>query len=250
MTTDNPETFRPYVATITGAYLRGLLQIAKRAEHDVRYYLRGVYMDPAGYAVATDGHVLLAARVKFARGEGRLTLGSGNDGGFIVPTSVIQTALRSGGRKLVDRWEFQLSARRVEHDNVAYTRAEIAGPETATSFAPIDGTFPGWRQIVPRYTGQAPAPFPVWAAFNPELLCALHGAFHAMGAPRTWSAVPLPSAPDSAAWVPAPHPNILGVVMPLQGPCPVDGAKAGAELAAFLCADQEPQPAGETADAA
>lgn len=92
-----------------------------------RYYLQGVHFEP-GAAVATDGHILTAAELDYSGPH------------VILPVSVkLRAALK--GKK----------ADTATYADGLWTVRTVTGAtlhiEEAT---PIDGTFPGWRNVVPR----------------------------------------------------------------------------------------------------
>jgi DNA polymerase III subunit beta len=86
----------------------------------VRYYLNGVYVDPKGFLVSTDGHRLFC-------GKFDLTDVPAFDG-WIIPSDAIKRAL---------------TGYRVETITIAPDRVG------AILCAPVDGNFPDWRRVVP-----------------------------------------------------------------------------------------------------
>jgi DNA polymerase-3 subunit beta len=122
-----------------------LLKAANLAasKEQVRYYLQGVAVqaDAKGsYLVATDGHRLLAFRQSGA-------CYGGDPIDIIIPSDII------AGIKLNKHIETAELTR--ESDNA--WRLDYCG--TSIIFAPIDGTFPEWRRVVPETTDGAPAQF-------------------------------------------------------------------------------------------
>lgn len=109
------------------AYLKAALIPASTEK--VRYYLMGVYMDPAGFAVATDGHRAFVARIEPFDGEG-----------YIIPADAVKRALTG-----------------YKDAEIEVTRERVG----AVQYVPVDGTYPDWRRIIPAdMTG-------VIAQFNP-----------------------------------------------------------------------------------
>lgn len=102
------------------------------SKEETRYYLKGVAVQagPRGvYLVSTDSHRLLAFRQ------------SADDTppvDIIIPADVI-------ARIKLDR---HVEDATLTRDGDTQWRIDYCG--TAISFAPIDGTFPDWRRIVPR----------------------------------------------------------------------------------------------------
>lgn len=106
---------------IAGSKLKALMRFA--GDKDVRYYLNGIYFDPAGFAVATDGHRLMAVHIEpFAAGVP----------GFIVPRAVVEAALKRQKGMAKYRYTFGVDA--LTFDGVSYT--------------PIDGRYPDWQRVV------------------------------------------------------------------------------------------------------
>ena len=123
--------------------LKALLRFV--AVKDVRYYLIGVNFEPEGYAVATDGHTLMAVRCEPFSGDS-----------FIVPSAAAKAA-------------FSLNKKPPE---IAVSREAIGG----VAHTPIDGKFPDWRQLVPT------APSGDIARFDADYLARVKAAFRDMGA--------------------------------------------------------------------
>jgi len=86
-----------------------------------RYYLRGVYLAPPGHMVTTDGHRMFVARL-----AEQPTID------VIVPYDAVAAALKMAGARAKDI-EIDLAANRIGQ----------------IQFAPVDGTFPVWRRVVP-----------------------------------------------------------------------------------------------------
>ncbi len=111
------------------------------SKEQVRYYLNGVAVQagPRGlYLVATDGHRALAFRQ------------SGDDlpeVNIIIPADIIAGIKPPKGVDIVYLTKESESRWRID-----YCGASI-------SFAPIDGTFPDWRRIVPKETSGELAQF-------------------------------------------------------------------------------------------
>jgi hypothetical protein len=121
---------------IAGRFLRALLHIAPEVE--TRYYLCGVYFDPTGYAVATNGHMLLAVKIDKFDGEG-----------FIVPRDVISARLKA------------MTLAKSRRYTVIVSPTEIDGE----AYKAIDGKFPEWQRVIPR------KPSGEHALYDPEYLC-------------------------------------------------------------------------------
>ena len=103
-----------------------------------RYYLNGVYFDPAGWIVATTGHVLFAAHVPaVADWAGK---------GVIVSGKQLATAVK--GRSPIN-----FAALELDRGNV------LVNACGSIALAPvIDGAFPDWRRAVPGDCNGDPVP--------------------------------------------------------------------------------------------
>ena len=91
------------------------------SNEESRYYLRGIHLSTSGHMVTTDGHRMFVAR---------LTEQPAAD--VIVPYDAIAAALKMVGARVKE----------IEIDLVANRIGQI-------TFAPVDGSFPDWRRVVP-----------------------------------------------------------------------------------------------------
>jgi DNA polymerase-3 subunit beta len=89
------------------------------SSEETRYYLRGVHLATSGHLVTTDGHRMFVAR-----------LAERPAADVIVPYADVQAALKLAGARCKDL--------EVTPDRIG----QIA-------YAPVDGTFPDWRRVVP-----------------------------------------------------------------------------------------------------
>jgi len=120
-----------------------LLKVAAlvASKEETRYYLKGVAVQagPRGaYIVATDGHRALAFRQS---GDALPEIN------IIIPADII------AGIKL----NKHIDEATLTRESDTHWRIDYCG--TATIFAPIDGTFPDWRRIVPKETSGETAQF-------------------------------------------------------------------------------------------
>jgi DNA polymerase-3 subunit beta len=100
-----------------------------------RYYLNGVYFDPRGFIVATDGHRLFCAKIEAWDGDS-----------FLIPNDMLKRAM-TGNKALI----------------VEVTATSIDG----VAYVPIDGTFPDWTRVIPQeLSGET-------AQFNPAYVADL-----------------------------------------------------------------------------
>jgi DNA polymerase III subunit beta len=123
--------------------VKALLRFA--AVKDNRFYLVGVFFDPQGYAVATDGHAMLCVRIpSFTHATG-----------FIIPSATLKAAL--GLNKKI----FEIAVTENLCGGITYT--------------PIDGRFPDWRRVTPT------AADGTVVTFDPDLLARVKAAAMDLG---------------------------------------------------------------------
>lgn len=172
--------------------LKALLRFA--AVKDVRYYLIGVNFEPEGYAVATDGHTLMAVRCAPFSGDS-----------FMVPSTAIKATL-SLNKKLPE---------------IAVSREAIGG----VAHTPIDGRFPEWRRLVPT------APSGDIAMFDADYLARAKAAFLDMGATLLAAAgMSVAHNGDGPALLSVESIDALMLVMPVR----VDNFDVAAKAQEFL----------------
>jgi DNA polymerase-3 subunit beta len=119
------------ILTIPTAYLKAALICASTEQ--ARYYLNGVYVDPKGFIVSTDGHRLFCAQIDLGD--------QAPFDGWIIPRDAIKQALNGYKGDVIE---------------ITQTRVGVV------SCRPIDGTFPDWRRAMPEKE-----PTQVPAQFNP-----------------------------------------------------------------------------------
>lgn len=120
----------PNSIAVPTAMLKAALVCASTEQ--ARYYLNGVYVDPKGFLVSTDGHRLFCGKIDISDAP--------PFDGWILPRDAIKRAL--AGHKA---------------DLIAISPAHV-GDLACRS---VDGSFPDWRRVVPtELTGET-------AQFNP-----------------------------------------------------------------------------------
>ena len=128
------------------------------SKEETRYYLKGVAVqaDAKGaYLIATDGHRLLA----FC--QSRECYG-GEPVNIIIPADIV------AGIKLNKHVEIA----ELTQESATHWRLDYVG--TSVIFAPIDGTFPDWRRIIPKETDGKPAQFnPAYVGYFAKVTKAL-----------------------------------------------------------------------------
>lgn len=206
-----PEAPKPVNVTINLKYLRALRHIA--AEHDIRYYLNGVYVkgDKAGkWYAATDGHRIGIFMEPWGPGQ------EPRDFELIVPRSVCVSA------KPVKK----LDGAVLKQDGAKWTLDTCNG--IAQTFTAIDGKYPDWTKIVPEKTSGKPGAFN-WGYLNSFDICVRE----ALG--YSFSVALWPNGCEEAAVVTCPTDRaFLGLLMPMrhndpasQAPLPDWAAKLG-----------------------
>ena len=119
----------PVTLTARVDMLEAALICASREE--TRYYLNGVYVDPAGLVVATDGHRLFAG--DFTPDNSRATLPAFE--GWIIPRDALRKALKAAPRRATD-----------PASHVMQISPERVGDVVCQ---PVDGSYPDWRRAIP-----------------------------------------------------------------------------------------------------
>ena len=104
--------------SISTAVLKAALICASTDQH--RPYINGVYIDPKGYVVSTDGHRLFCAAINVA--------GLPAFEGWTIPSDVVKRAVT--GNKFV---------------NITVTPTQCGD----IAYAPVDVPYPDWRRVLP-----------------------------------------------------------------------------------------------------
>lgn len=108
------------------------------ADHDIRRYLCGVYLDTkAGKVVATDGHRMLVAHARGVRSAGAPV---------IIPNDLLDAALKQFGGEYARGKVLGACDVSITVDGAQLT---IATPTGQVTGRPLDGVFPEWRRVVP-----------------------------------------------------------------------------------------------------
>lgn len=163
---------------------------------ETRYYLKGVKLEitPRHTTyVVTDGHRLVAHREELhADLEDNATLGD-----FIIPLAqckAIKLGKHGDGAATISGDASRLT---IEHDG------------SATSFKPIDGSFPDWRRVIP--SGE---PDGVTAQFNPKYLADFAKIGTVLGYDAKVWVAHNGDAPASVSW--NGNTATLAVIMPIR----------------------------------
>jgi hypothetical protein len=202
-------------ATIDLKALKATLHAVTPTE--TRYYLAGVCVEispSSATYVATDGYILFAAHREAPKGEDNTLTGT-----WIIPHGVIK-AIKLG-RKLGETATLELSPIGGE------LLLRQAGA-SAVSFAPVDGTFPDWRRVVPGASASASSQWEPLTPdrliksgnevnqFDPALLARLQRAGQDLELGKTpYVHHPVPGNPSVVTWTG--HRDALGVIMPIRG---------------------------------
>lgn len=128
---------------------------------DPRPVLTGVYVDPAGWLVATDGNALVVVPADIQPG----ILQTDPFAGAVIPASFLKAAHKAARRRKLEQVEVSIVGARA--------RYEVTGGGTWANL--INATFPDWRSLIPRSIAPAQAD-----GLNPELavkLCSAIGAW-------------------------------------------------------------------------
>lgn len=103
-----------------------------------RYYLNGVYFDPEGQVVATDGHRLHCFEHKLKH----TAKAKKDQKGYIIPRTDLRLALSLLKETNIDKFDITF------YDNA---RADFHIGDHLLESKLIDGTFPAWRRAVPKH---------------------------------------------------------------------------------------------------
>lgn len=184
--------------TLPRRVIRAMLTVAPTT--DVRYYLNGMHLrgDARGIiAEATDGHVMLRARVDATPQAPAWSL--------ILPRAAIEPLAGKGKRTLDEVVTVDAS------DPGAVIIREPDG--TVRTIQSVDGTYPDTDRVTP-----LPAITPIEPAqFNPTLLARVHAALQLLGAAE--GDIQVRQHGDKPSLVTASGlPDALAVVMPWRQP--------------------------------
>lgn len=163
------------------------------SKEETRYYLQGVFIDPTGFAVTTDGHrmtiVALKEKPDFA----------GNDNGIIVPRLAIEKLLKL----VTDKYDTSPISIRFNGQEGA-----ISHGDASIAFKPVDGTYPTWRRVMPaKDAEEAPA------HFNPAYLADVEKQAKLLGG--SFSVKQTGAAP-AEIWFNGDD-NVRAILMPMRG---------------------------------
>ena len=190
------------VITVNADMLRAALLCASSEE--THYYLKGVFVDPAGKLVSTDGYRMFVGTIDLAASEHNPAPGSFT--GWIICRDVLKRAL--AGHKL--------------------PTITIA-PDRVGDIAckPIDGTFPDWRRSVPsEITGTVAQFNPAYVADMGKIGLLLQGKFKRGYSSGTALPAHIHHNGDSAAGVTFPGvDDAYAVLMPIRGAYHDDAAQ-------------------------
>lgn len=120
------------IITVPSAALKAasLFYPQTKSAASYRYYLYGVYVDPAGFLVATDGSILFAHKIDISDVE--------PFDGWIVPPNAIKQALS-----------------RYKEETITISPDHVGDVDCY----PVDGFYPDWRRAVPYDASGEPGQF-------------------------------------------------------------------------------------------
>ena len=171
------------ILTIPTNVLKAALICASTEQ--VRYYLNGVYVDPKGFLVSTDGHRLFCAQIDL---EGQSPFE-----GWIIPREAIKQALT--GHK---------------GDTIEVTQTRVG----VVSCKPVDGSYPDWRRVLPSDT-----PSNVPAQFNPAYVADFGKIGDLLSGKRKGEVLPCQIHHNGDQPTPitfSADPSCFGVMMPIR----------------------------------
>jgi len=168
------------IISISTAALKAALICASTDQH--RPYINGVYIDPKGYVVSTDGHRLFCAKIDVS------DLPAFE--GWTIPFDVVKRAVT--GNKFVNT-----NVTPTQCGDIAYT--------------PVDAPYPNWRCVLPQaaLSGEV-------AQFNPEYVADMGKIGKLLGGKNSLSAH-IHHNGESPAGVTFPnYPEAFAVLMPIR----------------------------------
>ena len=203
--------------TVPAAHVNAALQAV--SDEKARYYLCGLFFDARGFIVATNGHILFAARCsdagKLADCRPSYAAPDSAMAGVIVPTDALAQAIKAAGRSKGPDMT-------VERD--AHGQWWILHGNARVAFTPVDGTFPDWQRVVPT------APETLTPAhYDPRYIAAIGNMSKALRDGRKDGATFFTlhqdgEAPALVTFGDGPRTDCLAVIMPRRnGAYPIDG---------------------------
>lgn len=185
-----------------------------QSTQETRYYLRGVQIEPhaAGGAimVATNGHTLAAAIDEAAEYE----ITADNGAGLIFPVDKSlwsKLAAKSGESRRVAELHAGMIAvyAETDHQGIEPSRELILSQPAA----PIDGTFPDWRRVIPQSDDLAPGGL---TSFDADYLRRFADTARALGATDVAVIGNKAKAPSLIEFGGQHHGKAFGLLMPRQ----------------------------------
>lgn len=186
--------------------LRAALICASASE--TRYYLKGIFVDPKGFLVSTDGHRAFIGKIDL--------FGADIGEGWIMPRDAIKRALTGHKANVIE---------------ISPTRCgDIA-------CQPVDGSYPDWRRVIPAPTRDDNLSG-VTAQFDPAYVADMGKIGEILAGKRKGVVLPaqILHNGDSAAGVTfSGRDDCFGVLMPIrsQFASPADAAIQWANLTAL-----------------
>jgi hypothetical protein len=176
-----------------------------------RYYLNGVCIELSkrhgGLAVATNGHILMAIRCVDEDGF------TGEDTQIIIPSDTIKLLKPIKG--IAKGYLRQRSEAPSASGYGGLGTWEISYGKQVFGFTPVDGTFPNWRDVLPKHTTiETPS------NFNIAYLETMRKAFNMMSDHRGHLSI-IPNG-ASPAWITASGIDGFGIIMPMRGNDSID----------------------------
>lgn len=159
------------------------------AKKDARYYLNGVFIEPlsSGYCVvATDGTILFAGMSRNADTPTKP---------IIIPRDACEAALKTKRYAIICE----------EKEDGTYILAD------SIAFSPVNGTFPIWRNAVPRPKGVST---PEFGPLSPDVLGTIAKSAKSLGIKQDCVTPVFPHGPTSSALFT--HGEYLWVAAPLR----------------------------------
>jgi DNA polymerase III subunit beta len=194
--------------------LAGALKTA--GKDDVRYYLNGVCFEPdSGTIVATNGHILFAARGAIDTDPSSCGEPENESDGASVPTFVLPREACAAMVKFAKDCKMTGLALVATLGSDKIVSVRFGNSTNRQTHAAIDGKFPDWRRIVPVKLSGEPG------QYNVELLATVHEALALASGARGKRGSPIMAigynGPRDPAVLYLPNwGNLLAICMPMR----------------------------------
>ena len=140
-------------------YTRKQLEVVKFVNKDeTRPSLNGIYLDPGGDTIATNGHILVKVHANGKAGQNeafpKLKSGAPIESlpkeGAIVPADIIKDVIKNIPRNMGISICENAALTKADKDGVSFTTTDFDRERTESGHL-IDGQFPEYEKVIPDY---------------------------------------------------------------------------------------------------